>query len=364
LATNVSTRESRLRGSLRFLVQGAVIIVALLVVFLPPSAQWVEEHFSNGYYPVWQNAIATITLPAIFSYGDIVGIAFLIVLVVILARGHRLRVRAGFGVAFVHTLLNLATLAAFITIWFYASWGWGYERAPLEARTAFVAGRINPQSTEQLRSDAIAHMNALALRAHAVKDGTFDRTLLRNSWLDVVQRLGDTWTPRVGRTKISIAAPLMNANGTSGFVNPFTVESQLATDLLWFEVPFTSAHEWSHAAGFNREDEANYIAAISCVRDSDVVAQYSGWLELFLYLPPKQHYERSTFVPQLWSDFDALRERNAHFLNARFARISWRAYNSYLKSNHIASGVENYNEVTRLLLGIPLDDKGLPVAKR
>ena len=50
-------------------------------------------------------------------------------------------------------------------------------------------------------------------------------------------------------------------------------------------------------------------------------------------------------------------------LNERFARLSWRAYNSYLKSNHIASGVENYNEVTRLLLGIPLDEHGLPVTK-
>ena len=330
------------------------------MVLIQPSPQWIESHFSNGYFPVWQNAIAAITLPSIFSYGDVVGISLLVVLIVILACGHKLRVRSGFGVALVRTTVNLATLAAIVCIWFYASWGWGYHRAPLEARTAFHAQRVNAAATEKLRADAIAHMNALAPRAHAVNEGVFDRDALRSSWIDVVQRLGDTWTPRVGRTKFTIVAPLMNANGTSGFVNPLTVESQLATDLLWFEVPFTTAHEWSHAAGFNREDEANYIAVVSCLRDPDVVAQYSGWLELFLYLPPKQHYARSTFVPVVWGDFAALRERNAHFLNQRFARISWRAYNSYLKSNHIASGVENYNEVTRLILGIPLDAKGLP----
>ena len=338
-------------------------MAALLVVFLQPSPGWVETHYSNGYYPGWENAASEVTQALPFSLGDVAGLAIVAVAIVILLGGHRLRLRAGFGVALIRTFVNLATLAAIVAIWFYASWGWGYDRAPLETRTAFQAERITPEATETLRADAIAHMNALALQAHTVKGGWFDREQLRSSWLAVVQRLGDAWTPRVGRTKTSLSAPLMNANGTSGFVNPFTVESQLATDLLWFEIPFTTAHEWSHAAGFNREDEANYIAVISCVRDPDVVAQYSGWIELFLYLPPKQHYGRSTFVPQVWSDFDALRERNAHFLNERFARLSWRAYNSYLKSNHIASGIENYNEVTRLLLGIPLDNHGLPVTR-
>jgi len=34
-----------------------------------------------------------------------------------------------------------------------------------------------------------------------------------------------------------------------------------------------------------------------------------------------------------------------------------------LKTNRIAAGVTNYDEVTRLMLGIPLDGDGLPVAR-
>jgi hypothetical protein len=154
----------------------------------------------------------------------------------------------------------------------------------------------------------------------------------------------------------------MNKTGTSGFTNPFTLETQLAPDLLWFERPFAQAHEWSHVAGFNREDEANYIAAVACIRDPEPAVQYSGWLELFLYLPSLKSYPHSMFVPQVWQDFAAIRERNKHFVNLRLSSISWRVYNSYLKSNRIASGVQNYNEVTRLMAGIPLDDQGLPVA--
>jgi hypothetical protein len=31
-----------------------------------------------------------------------------------------------------------------------------------------------------------------------------------------------------------------------------------------------------------------------------------------------------------------------------------------LKTNRIASGIANYDEVTRLMLGVPLDADGLP----
>ena len=36
---------------------------------------------------------------------------------------------------------------------------------------------------------------------------------------------------------------------------------------------------------------------------------------------------------------------------------------SYLKTNRIASGIANYDEVTRLMLGVPLDPDGLPSSK-
>jgi hypothetical protein len=88
--------------------------------------------------------------------------------------------------------------------------------------------------------------------------------------------------------------------------------------------------------------------------------RYSGWLELFLYLPPLEKYERSTFAPLVWQDFRAIRERNKRHINMTLAHWSWRTYNAYLKSERIKSGLRNYNEVTRLYLGVPLDANGLP----
>jgi hypothetical protein len=214
-----------------------------------------------------------------------------------------------------------------------------------------------------LRRRAMLEMNALAAPAHAQAAQPLDLDALRAAWLPAVQRAGNSWTPRVGAAKPTVADPFMMANGTSGFINPLTLNVHLASDLLWFERPFDLAHEWSHVAAYAREDEANYLAIVTCIRSPDPVLQYSGWFELFLYLPQQRHYARREFSPLVWRDFAALRERDARHINVLIAHWSWRTYNVYLKGNRIASGIENYNEVTRLMLGIPRDASGLPIAR-
>jgi hypothetical protein len=352
----MTTKRAAKRGSFASLtlpLDIALIIFGAIAATWRPTAAWVEQRFSNGYYPDWQHFWASITSAVPFTLGDAViaaGAAILILALIFVRPWWR-------------ALMGIGALAGFHALWFYAGWGFGYDRAPVQTRTAYSSARVTNSQVLALQARAIAEMNRLAPLAHAQQHGDdLDVAQLRAAWLPVVQRLGDDWTPNVHAAKPALLGWFMDKTGTSGFTNPFTLETQLAPDLLWFERAFSQAHEWSHVAGFNREDEANYIAAVTCLRDPDVVAQYSGWLELFLYLPQKAHYGRREFVPQVWADFDAIRKRNAHFVNLRLSRFSWRVYNNYLKSNHIAAGVQNYDQVTQLMAGIPLDAQGLPIA--
>ena len=346
----------------RFGVRALLVVCGALLLWIRPSAAWVEYAYANGGYAVWQHAISSITLPLPFSLGDVVGLAGIAAAIWIVVRAARAWRRARWA-AIASGMFSLAALAGLFAAWFVVSWGWNYDRAPLETRVHYDAAAANDAAMLQLRDRAIAQINALAPAAHARADEPLDLDTLRTAWLPVVRRLGDTWTPSVGRWKVSIVDPFMAATGTSGFINPLTLESQLATDLLWFERPFDLAHEWTHVAAFAREDEANYVAVIACMRSPDPVARYSGWMELFLYLPQKQHYAHDEFSPLVWQDFAAMRARNARRLNLSLSRFTWHAYGAYLKSNHVAAGVANYNEVTRLMLAIPLDKKGLPVAR-
>jgi hypothetical protein len=257
----------------------------------------------------------------------------------------------------------VAAVLGIYAVSFELSWGWNYARAPIESRVAYDPAQVTARAADLTRDRAIAEMNKLAGPAHALSADPVDVDLLRPRWLEAVQRVGDRWQPEVGEPKPTIANPFMEATGTSGFINPLTLTVQLASDVLWFERPFALSHEWSHVAAYAREDEANYLAILTCIRSTDPRVQYSGWFELFLYLPPKARYSRRTFVPLVWNDFDAMRKRDAHHVNVLLSHWTWNTYNAYLKTNHVASGVYNYNEVSRLILGVPLDAQGLPVAK-
>lgn len=351
-----------MRGSFSLVWRGVIVALGVAALTVRPSAQWVEASYANGGYPLWEHAIFPLTNAVPWSLGDaaaLIGIAAIVWRIVAAVR----RPRASGWQKAALALRDVLVVAAIYAVWFEASWGWNYNRAPIEARTAYDAARVNPASVDALRRNAIAHMNALAPLAHANSGDALDVKALRASWIPVVQAGGDRWTPAVGAPKMTIGDPFMAMSGTTGFINPLTLNVQLATDLLWFERPFSLSHEWSHVAAYAREDEANYLAIVTCLRSGDPVAQYSGWLELFLYLPPLQSYKHSAFVPLVWNDFAALRERNARRVNLTVAHWSWKTYNAYLKSNRIASGIQNYNEVTRLYLGIPLDAQGLPVAR-
>ncbi len=339
------------------------IALGILTLLVPSNAQWVEAVFANGIYPHWEHAIFPLTNAIPWSLGDAaiaLGIIALVWRVSIWFRkGATLALWQRIGLA----LIEVAGILGLYYFWFEASWGWNYNRAPIETRVQYSRGAVNAHAVDALRKRAIAEINRLAPLAHERSASGFDLATLHDAWLPVVRAGGDSWSPLTGAPKPTIFDPFMNATGTSGFVNPLTLNVQLASDLLWFERPFSLAHEWSHVAAYAREDEANYIAIVTCTRSSDPVLAYSGWLELFLYLPPLEKYTKKTFAPEVWSDFAALRKRNAERVNARLAHLSWRTYNSYLKSNHIAAGIANYNEVTRLYLGIPLNTSGIPITR-
>ena len=347
-------------GSLQILLRVFLIALGAFCLAWQPSEAWVERAYANGGYAAWEHAVFPIANALPWSLGDVAAGVGIVAIVWRLAIYFRARKRGRVLAMTGLMLLDVAAVLGLYAVWFETSWGWNYARAPIETRVEFDKAQITTKAATDLRTVAMSEMNRLAAPAHARSAQPLNRELLYNAWLPVVQRGGDDWAPDVGKPKPTLFDPFMQATGTSGFINPLTLNVQLAGDVLWFERPFDLAHEWSHVAAYAREDEANYIAIVTCLRSKDPVVQYSGWFELFLYLPPKPHYARREFVPLVWQDFAAIRQRDEHHVNTLLAHWSWRTYNAYLKTNRIASGIENYNEVTRLILGVSLDLDGLP----
>jgi len=106
----------------------------------------------------------------------------------------------------------------------------------------------------------------------------------RLGWDAFAERaLADTGRPQTvvpGRPKATIIDWYFRRIAVDGMTDPFFLEILVSSDLLPFERPFVTAHEWSHLAGVADEGEANFVGWLACMRGSPA-AQYSGWL--FMY---------------------------------------------------------------------------------
>ncbi|MDP9017383.1 MAG: DUF3810 family protein, partial [Candidatus Eremiobacteraeota bacterium] len=152
------------RGTPVVLFQTLVVAAAIVVFAIHPGAGWVEAQFINGYYPVLETTLGSVSGSVPFPVGDwlmLAGIVLVLVRAVVWWR--RTGPRRG---RFTRYVLETACVCALYGVAFYAAWGWCYDRAPLVERVNFDQSRVTASSVAMLRGQAIQHVNDLAPLAH------------------------------------------------------------------------------------------------------------------------------------------------------------------------------------------------------
>lgn len=86
------------------------------------------------------------------------------------------------------------------------------------------------------------------------------------------------------RGKPVIASELMSYAQILGVYSCFTGESNLNMCFPDYCLPFTVAHEFAHQRGIARENEANFVAFLVCIRSDDIYIRYSGYMNMYEYL--------------------------------------------------------------------------------
>ena len=94
---------------------------------------------------------------------------------------------------------------------------------------------------------------------------------------DFVQRLDSNLKP----VMLSEAMSYTHITGVYTF---FTGEANINVAFPDYTVPFTAAHELSHQRGIARENEANFMAFLVCIRSEDSYIRYSAYLNLYEYV--------------------------------------------------------------------------------
>jgi len=346
----------------------ALAATAGVVALAPVPATAIDRWYSGGFFPLVQPTLtaALNAVPlALFDMvlvGTLVYAAWLAAAIARARPGTRLR-QAG------QSALAAIVLCAAVYLWFALLWGLNYRRTPLEARFVRTIARAQPAGVASLGTRAVAQLNELHDRAHAQgwQQDEWRDTRLRSAFAGTLRALEHGAAVEPGRLKQSAIGPYFRWTGVDGMVSPFTLEVLANPDLLPFERPFVAAHEWSHLAGYADEAEASFIGWVTCVR-ADVPSQYSGWLFLLWQVraevPATEQEALDTALdagPR--QDMTAVAARLRRGASPQLRRVSWAAYDQYLKANRVDEGVRSYSRVLELLATARFSDDWVPEVK-
>jgi len=147
----------------------------------------------------------------------------------------------------------------------------------------------------------------------------------------------------------------MTPLGITGIYTFFTGEANVNTHLPDYCLPFTVAHEMAHREGIAREDEANFIAFLVCIRSDNIYVRYSGYMNMAEYVLSAIGRTDREALSAIYSEMDMrilgeMRAYSAFYKEHRIElleKLSDFFNDTYLKANG-TEGTVSYSNVVKL----------------
>lgn len=139
-----------------------------------------------------------------------------------------------------------------------------------------------------LRNFVVEQCNGLCCQVPRKEDGSlfYEGDMLETAKA-AMRQLGETYEGLGGfypTPKPLLSSDFMSQQHIAGCFYPFSMEANYNDVMYVMNLPSTLCHELGHLKGYIREDEANLIGYLACVRSEDVFFQYSGYLSVLYYV--------------------------------------------------------------------------------
>ncbi|MHA7058031.1 DUF3810 domain-containing protein [Aquimarina sp. M1] len=346
--------QSKTKFYLTILLPIQILLVKILSFF----PELVERFYSNGLFVYTSKALryAFGWLP--FSFGDI-GYCILIILLIRFLYKKVFRKK----ILWKTVLLDIGATFSIVYGCFHILWGLNYYRLPMHE----ILG-IDDAYTEEELFLVSKKLIEKANRIHAKlepndslpivmpysKEEIFEKTIPAYEELHEILPLVRYYPKSIKRSLLSIPLTYM---GFSGYLNPITNEAQINGLIINYKAPTTSCHEEAHQLGFAKENEANFIAALTTMNYDDVYFNYSGTTfalkfclnDLYLRDEQKALCLIEKLRPGIRKNYQEVLEFWMRYQNP-LEPLFKSTYDSYLKANNQPDGMETYSYVVALLV--------------
>ena len=329
------------------LFSGLLLLSILLAVIFPSYPALTAFYDAYLFYPV--QSIRSFLLGYFpFSVGDIIYVAGGAVLLFVVCRwvvflirfkARKRQLAASFtttGIVFVSCYL-----------WFFLGWGANYYKRPL--REAWHIEDIHDTLRLSIFDSIIVEkLNAYAPAYRSLSIQQCNTIAAQNYQLYTDCKVSWFGQP----IKPSFFSYFLERMAIDGYYNPFTGEGQISDRLPNFLLPFVISHEMAHQAGIAAEGDANLLAYALCANSTDSSFNYSGQLNIWLYVDHRLHRKDSVLAKKFESRLNSLTRAHLDTLDQlsklyenEASRYGGEVYDSYLKMQHQKQGIKSYGNV-------------------
>ena len=291
---------------LPFRVSAVVLCLSYLLLLIAELSTSAADVLNNTVCQGLRSALATLTSPFPFSFGEWVLLlaptALTFTLAVLFVRCHTAAARVrllSFVLSVVCTLASMHILTL----------GIAYRTTPLD-RTLGITREV---PTEAELYDTAAYLVACAERElDAITFGESGSSVMPYSAVELSEKLCDAYARVNGqygvpynlrsRVKMPMASKALSYAHLLGIYSFYTGEANVNADYPSYNFPATAAHEFAHQRGIIREDEANFMAHLVCIASDDAYIRYSGYTHLLIYVL-NACYRVSAYDSSIYADF-------------------------------------------------------------
>lgn len=346
-----------------------LLLLAPLGLILTLSAKvdstWVEQIHSRYVYPLFANTLGGLLSLVPFGVLEILviflgaGLLFYIVRTIVQA----IRIKEGRKGRLYRFGLNLLGTASVGYLFFVLFMGLNYYRAPI---TDYLELTVQKSTKEELYDlcellvyDCNFYREQLEKKEGiaSLQDDSFYDTAnaAREAYAALEEEIPVLQAANV-RNKPLLTSKLFSMVLTTGIYVPF--ESGINVDVPAHTIPATMCHELTHFRGFMREEEANFLGYLACMKSEQADFRYSGSLLAFGYAFNALYDEDIELARKIAQLCDEGMLRDIEWEDAYWepyrdtvvSNASSEIYDQYLQSNNQESGIKSYGEMVDLLL--------------
>ncbi|MBQ9150782.1 MAG: DUF3810 domain-containing protein [Clostridia bacterium] len=336
----------------------AAVCVVLYMIMMNSVA--FADWFNGTVSAFLRTAFAALTSWIPFSVGELV--IWMIPLTLFLVLRHAIRRRCDTwrtALVYVGILMSVVVTLFSVLVLNFAA---GYRGSTLDEKLELDREKV---SAEELYDTAVILIEAINRETAEIEFYKDDFSIMPYTLEDMNRKLATAYgdfadehdfiTHVDSRVKPVLVSEVMSYMHITGVYSFFTGEANINVNFPDYTIPYTAAHELAHQRGIAREDEANFVAFLVCIRSDDPYIRYSGYLNVYEYVAnalwsaDKELYYKAVahLNTEVKAEMTAYNRFYDKYKESTVSHVSGTINNSYLQSQG-TPGTKSYGMVVDL----------------